>query len=413
MTAGGRVAWRVRLATDPEQPGITLAPLVAAGTGVFAEENAVYALRLSDGRTLWRRAFSKSASALAGAVYGLWQWRGNVSVLVGQVTSAARLVSLNGATGAVRWTRALGGRGLLGDQTTTSNGVLAMLTPGGILEAADLNTGKILWSRKNGTSLGPAASGTIIAAGSNGRAIGYDSRTGRVLWTARGLPPQTDLTEADGLFLAWSNAAGPGQPTAVTALNPRTGRTAWRFDPGTPVTILGAGPAGVALATYVPRRRLYLVNPATGQTRWSVAAFPAAQGGFPGQLAETKAYVVLAEGSVAAPPAGFRLAVRRAATGRVVWSVPLPAGGAPGAQLALVPLASGPLLAVAGADRASTFSRLALYRLASGRMVGSASLPTLVQAPLAVAGTSVLAQLDSPGCAIPASSGSATAVVHR
>ena len=61
--------------------------------------------------------------------------------------------------------------------------------------------------------------------------------------------------------------ADPTALTAVTAVIPATGRIAWRFNPGTPVTVLSAGPAGLTLAIYDPDR-LYLLDPRTGQLRW-------------------------------------------------------------------------------------------------------------------------------------------------
>ena len=43
---------------------------------------------------------------------------------------------------------------------------------------------------------------------------------------------------------------------------------------------------------------------------------------------------------------------------------------------------------------AGTVSPLRVFRLASGRLAGATALPTLVQAPLAVAGANTLVQLD-------------------
>ena len=404
VTAAGRVAWQVSLPTAAQQQGIAAQPLVISGVAVFAEENAVYGIRVSDGHLLWRRVFSKDIASLTGAVYGLWQADGRVVMLTGQVTSSARLTALTPSTGAVRWTLPLPAPGLLGSQAQGSGAALAILRPNGVLESVDLDSGRVLWTRPVGPSAGPAAVGPVIAAGGNGLAVGYAARGGgRSLWTARGLPPETNLTAAGGLFLAWSNAQGGGAPTAVTALNPRTGRLAWRFDPGPAVTILGAGPAGIALATYTAHPRLYLVNPATGRVRWSAATFAAAEYGLPGQLVVTGSRVILAEGSAG----GTRLAVRNAADGRVLWSTPLGADAEGGANLALLPLAAGQAVAATVWQGSGLSTRLTVNRLATGAPLGSRTLPDLVMAPLTVAGTCVLAQSDSPACAI-AATGTAT-----
>jgi outer membrane protein assembly factor BamB len=404
VSGTGHVIWRVKLPTDPTQSGIALRPLVIGGEAVFAEENAVYALRLRDGHQVWRRAFYPfpKPDPFASMVYGLWHWRGTVAVLVGQVSSSARLVSLDAATGTVRWTLRLPRQGLLGGQAMTADGVLAMLVPNGVVEAADLTTGKLLWSHQNGTSPGPVTVGTTIAAGSNARAVGYDGRSGAVLWTARGLPSDTMLIAADGLVLVQAAGVGGGLPTTVTALEPRTGRVAWRFDPGVPLTILGSGPAGIIMAAYGPDR-VYLVNPATGHVRWSVATFAATLFKDP-ELVITAGSVVQVEGR-GVP----RLVSRRAADGTVAWSVALTGTPDLAMHLALTSGASGPDVVVTmGPPGAGTVSRLWVFRLGSGRLAGSTALPALVQAPLAVAGRDTLVQLDDPVCAI-ALGGAATA----
>ena len=380
ITAAGHVAWQVSLPTAAQQQGVVLQPLVIGGVAVFAEENAVYGIRVSDGRQLWRRVFSKDIAAESGAVYGLWRSGSRVVVLTGQVSADARLTALTASTGAVRWTLRLPAPGLLGSQAQASGGTLAVLRPDGVLESVNLATGTVLWARHVGTSAGPAAVGSVIAAGGRALAVGYAGQGGgRALWTARGLPPATNLTAAGGLFLAWSNVQGGGAPTAVTALNPRTGRVEWRFNPGPAVTILGAGPAGLAFATYVPDRRLYLVNPATGRVRWSAATFAAAEGDNPGQVVEAAADVVLPEGNVAPSADVDRLVARDAADGRVLWSTPLPAG-ADGLNLAPLSLAGGQAIAITSVQGTGfpTSTRLTVRRLGTGRQLASVTLPDMV-----------------------------------
>ena len=400
VTSAGRVAWQVRLPTAAQQQGIVLQSLAVDGVALFAEENAVYGIRLSDGDQLWRRAFSKDIAAESGAVYGLWQSGGRVVVLTGQVSTSARLTALNPSTGAVRWTLPLPASGLLGSQAQASGGTLAVLRPNGVLESVDLASGRVPWSHRAGQSLGPATIGSVIAAGSNGRVNGYDGRTGRVLWTVSGLPEQPDVTAVDGIFLAYDNSDTGG----VVALNPRTGRVEWRFGSD---TVLGAGPAGIAFATYTPRR-LYLVNPATGRARWSVPTFAAAEGGNPGQLLEAGSDVVLPEGGVTPSADDFRVVVRDAADGRMLWSAPL-AGGTDGFNLAPLSPPGGSAIAYTVAQGTSipTSTRLTVRRLGTGRQLASVTLPDMVLAPLTVAGTSILAQSDSPACATAASAATA------
>ena len=403
VTATGHVAWQVRLPTDAQQQGVVVQPLVVGGVGVFAEENAVYGIRLDDGRELWRRAFSKDVDSLAGAVYGMWPGApGAVVVLTGQVTDDARLTELYPATGAAGWTLRLPAAGLLGSQALASGRTLAVLLPDGDLESVDLSTGRVLWSRDVGRSAGPAAVGPVIASGGSGLASGYLGQGGgRALWTARGLPSQTNLTATAGVLLAWNNVQGGGASAAVTALNPGTGRVEWSFDPGPPVTILGAGQAGIAFATYAPAR-VYLVNQATGRVRWSAGAVaPAGNGNADlGQFIVTGSQVVTV-GSVASSTS-IGLIVRSAASGRVQWSAPFGVDGGDGVNLALLPVAGGQAIVATTWQATGRSSGLTVDRLATGRRLGSVTLPNLVMAPLTVAGTSVLAQSDSPACAVAA-----------
>ena len=400
----GKVAWQVRLPTDPAQSGIALRPLAIGGEAVFAEFNGVYTLRLRDGHQLWRRTFPvPKADPFAGMVYGLWRWRSAVVVLVGQVSASARLISLNAATGAVRWTLPLSRQGVTGNLTLTGDGGLAMIRGYGTLSVADLTTGRLRWSRTAGHSPGPVAVGTVVAATGNGRAVGYDDRTGAVLWTKRGLPGEPTLAAADGLVLVQNDVTGGGTPT-VTALAPRTGRVAWRFDPGVSLDVAGAGPAGIIMASYTPDR-VYLVNPATGRPRWSVNTV--ATYTFPNlELIVTAASVVEVEGR-----SGVRLVDRRAADGKVAWSAPL--GSSTALHLALMPGASGPdVVVTTGPPGTGTASRLRVFRLTSGRLAGATALPTLAQAPLAVTGANTLVQLDDGVCAFPATGTAQTAVGH-
>jgi len=399
VSPSGRVLWQVKLPTDPASSGVALRPLVIGGEAVFAEYNALHALRLSDGHQLWQRSYpNPGPDSVAGLIFGLWYWHGTVVALVGQVSTAARLTALDAATGAVRWTLKLPSYGVLGSQAMTANGVLGIQLTNGVIEAADLSTGTLLWARKNGTSPGPVAVGDVIAAGSNGRAIGYDARTGRVLWTAHGLPATTVLTEADDLVLVQSDeVGGAGEPATVTALQPRTGRVAWRFDVGIQPQILGAGPAGIVMAIYNPDR-VYLVNQGSGRARWSAGTFATALTGN-AELIVTADSVVQIEGR-GVP----RLVSRRADDGKVLWSRTL--NGSPGDFHLALTSASAVVVTMGPSGggtpaKPSTVSPLWVFNLATGQRTGHTTLPTLVQAPLATAGAKVVLQLDDPVCAIP------------
>jgi hypothetical protein len=58
-----------------------------------------------------------------------------------------------------------------------------------------------------------------------------------------------------GLALVTSNGGGPGVQQGVRAVDPASGQVVWRFDPGMQVSVAASGPAGLAVATYVPAAR--------------------------------------------------------------------------------------------------------------------------------------------------------------
>src|SRR5262249_9005337 len=177
------------------------------------------------------------------------------------------------------------------------------------------------------------------------------------------------------LLLAPRSAAGLSSPTPPPASPPATGRVAWRFDPptpatdpGAPATVLSAGPGGLTVATYDPRR-LYLLDLRTGRPRWHVDTF-VTQGTLP---LVTGASVVLTEGHdhVTVGP-------RDAVNGRVRWRDPVP-GPSEGYQPVVQ---AGPLAVLQGDPRVPGGpAPLSAFQTASGRLAWRVGLPTFVQPP--------------------------------
>jgi outer membrane protein assembly factor BamB len=394
--ADGRVTWQLRLPTDPTQSGISLQPLVVGGTAMFAEENAVYAQRIRDGHRLWRRAFDVSKTDIwANMVYGLWQWRGSVIVLVGQVSAQSRLLSLNAGTGAVRWTLPLGKQGETGNLTLTGDGGLAMIRGYATLTVVDLTTGRMRWGRTAGNSPGPAAAGGVVVAAADGqggsptgKVMGYDDRTGRLLWTRTGMPSQPLLLAVDGRVVVY----GGSQAFGVTAMSPATGRTLWRVSVS--AGVLSSGPAGLAFATYQPDR-LYLVNPVTGRVRWHVSTFVNSSA-FALVTGTDVVYIAFPPGIK--PPGGQRLADLRASNGSLRWSVPLT--GMPFVPESAVAF-GGTYVVPQGSGQAGDPSRLVARRQSTGAVVWTTRVPTMVQVPPAVAGASLLVQPTDPAVGCP------------
>jgi outer membrane protein assembly factor BamB len=381
VTASGRIAWRTPLATHGTDPAVSVPPILAGPVAVLAQDGTVHGLRIADGRPLW--AWHGGTS-----VYGMWRWGGLVAVLTDQVSSHARITGLDAATGTVRWVLRLPGSGLLGGQVAAGSG-LAMLRPDGVLQVVSLADGRIRWARFAGRWPGLAAAGGVVMFGMKGRLAGYSARTGRLMWTRAGLPGQTQVQAMAGLALVTSNGTGPYTTTALVAVDPATGRARWRFDPGSGVTVLTRGQAGLAVATYVPARRLYLLSPRTGRPLWQ-AATAVALGTLP---LVTATRVVTVEGGVAGYPA-VRLVSRDAAAGKLLWARGL-ATVAASAQTVL--RLGGQAIVQTAAARSGRPDQLVSYDLATGRQDWRAALPALTQTPPLPAAGGLLVQPADPG----------------
>jgi outer membrane protein assembly factor BamB len=373
VTTAGRMLWKTPLATTNTFLSSNTPPLVVGPVAVLAQDGTVHGLDLADGHPLWSWAGGQD-------VYGMWRWGALVAVLTDQVSNHSRLTGLDAATGAVRWSLRLPARGLLGDQAATADGGLAMAVVGGTLQVVNLADGRVRWQRRIPASSALTAADGLVIYGLNGRLTGYDDRTGRPRWTARGLPQAPAIQLTGGLVLVTSNEQGPGISTALTAVIPGTGHIAWRFDRGEPLTVLAAGPAGLTVAAYVFNRWLYLLDPRTGRLRWQAQTF-VTEDNIP---LVTRTDVLVLEGLQT-----VRLVDRNAADGRVIWQNTLtnpPVGSQPVTQ-------AGSLALLPGGPRVpGTPAPLLAYDRASGRLAWRTDMPTFVQSPPVLAAGGILVQ---------------------
>jgi outer membrane protein assembly factor BamB len=354
-------------------------PVPAGQAAVFAQDGIVHGVSLADGHPLWSWTGGQT-------VYGMWRWQHLVVVLTDQVSDHSRLTGLDAATGTVRWSLRLPAQGLLGGQAATADGGLAMVTTRGVLQVVSLADGAVRWQRATVASPALTAAGHLVIFGGNGRLTGYDDVTGRPIWTVSGLPQDQIVQMAGGLALVTSNAQGPGQPTALTAVVPATGRIAWRSDPGQPVTVLSAGPAGLTVTVYFDRR-LYLLDRRTGRPRWQANTF-VVQGTVP---LVTRTTVIAAEGLQR-----VRLVARDATDGRVIWQDAL-AQPPLGNQMIAQAGAENPLAVLQGEPgRPHEPALLLAFHLTSGRLAWRASLPAFVPVvPMPVTGGFLVQPADS------------------
>lgn len=354
VSVTGRVRWETSISLSGHDLQGTVAPAVAGATAVFAEDSTVYGLRLADGRRLW----SWRDGPL---VDGLWSWRDLAVVLTFTASSHAVLTGLTADTGHPRWSLDLGA-GSPDDVSATPDGGLALVTFSGTPEVVNLSDGTLRWAGPPSPSALTTAAGMAIVVRA-AQATGYDERTGRAIWTVAGLPFQAHAQLADGLVIVTAGLYQDGEPTAMTAIAPRSGRVAWRFDPGTWLTLDGAGPAGLLASDYLAPSKQYLLNPVTGRPHWQVTS--AAPGG------SATAVVTATDVITLAGNYPYRIVDRGAADGRIRWSQPVTRFTEPAVTGSLVLLP----------DMPGTGTVLHAYRLGSGRLVWQARLPACLLAP--------------------------------
>jgi outer membrane protein assembly factor BamB len=256
----------------------------------------------------------------------------------------------------------------------------------GALQVVDLTTGQVRWSVARDRQAIPVASDGLVLAGDNGVLSAFDDETGQSRWTVSDLPPQQVERVVAGLVLVTSGVVGPSFPTALTAVDPGTGRVVWRFDPGTAVTVLSAGPAGLAVATYVPNRRLYLLDLHNGDVRWE-ADTAVTLNTFPLVLSGD---IVSVEGGVQGFP-GSNLVDRATDNGGLRWKVTVP--GTPTGPEPV--LASGSLVVVE-ASGAAGGSSLFAYDIDDGHRAWRAVMPEFVQDPPVTLSGGFLVQASTP-----------------
>ena len=231
FTDAGRLAWQVSL---PAAPGLgytePVSPLAAGALSVFPDGDALYALRLSDGHPVWHKQFGTAKNPGQGTVDGLWTWQGSVIAALGTGSPEPALVSLDPATGRVRWNVALASTGLEDAPVVTSDGVLAALSQTGTLRAFDLATGRRLWSTTYAKA-GLLAAGSVVIgnAGHGGSIAGetraltaFGGRTGKVAWSASGLPGGSQFVPAPGGTTMLTRSTSGATPKRGEQMAPAT-----------------------------------------------------------------------------------------------------------------------------------------------------------------------------------------------
>jgi len=278
-TAGRlHVVWSRSFGTDPFQPPYISGTVVSRGRVFFTVETTqeLWALRASDGATLWHRGIGTNQGPLpvvgGGTVY---------------VQGGGWIRAFDAATGAPRWARQDGGSSeppVIAAGTVYVTSADACCAAG--LAAYRATDGRLLWVRRVpgvSTMYAPAVANGVVFTTSSGTScctrITYglwalDGGTGRTLWVR--YPPLNASTEPAGVHGTPSVAGGVvyagGQDAYTTA-----GRRVWIND--APHGTADASPAVTSGPAYYPLQEGDVSNGgvcryrrADGALRWCVGS---------------------------------------------------------------------------------------------------------------------------------------------
>src|SRR6266542_4407903 len=260
------------------------------------------------------------------------------------------------------------------------------------------------WTRPAGERATPrvfATAGNRVLWIDRGALESFDAATGRLLWRTSGVVHagefSAELTVTGDVVIVGLGVDPAYKP--VTAYDLATGKERWRLRPSAEAAVVGAGPAGVAVATRGERQRwgsLELVDAATGTVRWSQP--------LTGWIQQDMVDAINRQALVTADEVVYveqfsNLGVGRSARdGGVRWRTRLP-GGSGWPQWA----AAGRLLISGFKERSgSAESFLASLDIGSGRITWSSRLPTNSDRPATPLGDGAVIQVADPqrACAV-------------
>jgi outer membrane protein assembly factor BamB len=210
-------------------------PVVHDQTLLVVADRTLHALRLPDGRPLWRFDAAGSAVRPPTVAGGTVLWTTQRSFEATSTTG--RLYALDLATGQPRWSVALPSLWMAAEPAVR-DGVVYLGTPP---SAWDLASGRMRWS----SPLAPSAAGAPALVGDRlaaaavdvatgmGVVLGLDAPTGRLRWRAP-LGAGEIAHPGERLWVAGDVIVVASHSGQVVGLDAATGRERWRHAPTAP-----------------------------------------------------------------------------------------------------------------------------------------------------------------------------------
>ncbi|MBT2287866.1 PQQ-like beta-propeller repeat protein [Paenibacillus albidus] len=200
-------------------------------------------------------AFHSSEVAQAGTLPG---WT-SAAVTEQTPKSAAKLL----------WQTNNDGQGMYAEGQQTSRG-LVFYTSGGTLRAADIATGQLKWSYKNGTYPQIITKNSVFFITSEGELVKVSADTGKVLWKVKAAKAPIEVGAQARLIsgvVYFANESG-----GIAAYNPVTGAKMWE-NPTIPMyagSLNGIYNGTLLVSSTVDniRSQFFGLDSATGKQRW-------------------------------------------------------------------------------------------------------------------------------------------------
>lgn len=172
------------------------------------------------------------------------------------------------------WQDKADGLGIYTEEAPISNG-LFFYSSGGTLKAADLGTGKVKWSYKNGSNPEIITNNSVYFITYDGYLVKVAAQTGKLLWKVKASKQPIEIGAYAELLngvLIFSNEHG-----GITAYHPVSGHKIWE-NAAIPMyagRIEGLFDGTLVVSSTVDnmRRQFFGLDPATGKSLWRIQGF--------------------------------------------------------------------------------------------------------------------------------------------
>lgn len=262
VSGDGRQMWSVELEPGDDSPP-SMRPIVDGDSVVTTMGGELRRLSLGNGDQQWRYRAGKT-------IYGAWLAGPHVLAVVDQISPDARVVAVDARSGREQWRWEPGGRGLLGTQVVMDDTDLAVLTSAHKLVVIDGATGRPRWQAegKGGEFHGIETVPGAVLYSDGGALTSRDSKTGEVRWTA-GFSPDDRAVVTSGVVTG-SSVGAPRTGGPREGIDVETGKVLWKMpiedgeDPGVMYPLDDA-----FLLEDSRSDRIRLIEPASGNVRWT------------------------------------------------------------------------------------------------------------------------------------------------